>query len=458
MAAHDGAAVVTATRHADVIVLGAGVAGLRAAVTAASRGARVLVLESKAVLGGRATAFTDPATGERVDNGQHVLLGCYDETFAFLRQIGTDDRVQLQSGLDVEFVDGQGARSRLTCPPLPAPFHLLGGLCDWTALGWRDRLSALALLGPIRIEQRAQRGRASGHVAASPSETVDEWLIANGQTKRLREMLWEPLALAALNQSTRDAAAPTFAAVLARAFGGDARNAALALPLCPLDELYAEPARRYVEARGGEVRIGASARVQISSGRVSHVEARGERWSALSVVCAVPWYSLPEVFVGDIAPLETLLSSAAATEASPIVSVNLWLDRRVLSSRFLGLPGRTFQWVFDKGQVFAGTSHLTLVSSGARSVWAMENDQLIALALRELRDALPDARSAKVLRASVFREKRATFSLAPGQPARPGTRTHIDGLYLAGDWIDTGLPATIEAAALSGRRAAEATL
>lgn len=444
-------------RRPDVIVIGAGVAGLRAAVAAAARGAVVLVLESKAVLGGRATAFTDPVTGERVDNGQHVLLGCYDETFAFLRQVGTDQLVLMQPGLDVEFVDRQGTRSRLTCPPLPAPFNLLGGLLDWSALGWRDRLAALALVRPIRIEQKAeQRGRSEGPVAASPSETVEEWLIANGQTTRLREMLWEPLALAALNQSAHEAAAPPFATVLARAFGGEARNAALALPSCPLDELYAEPARRYVEDRGGEVRIGSAARVHISSGRVAHVEARGERWSAASVVCAVPWYSLPGMFAGDLAPLEALLASAAATDALPIVSVNLWLDRRLISGRFLGLPGRTLQWVFDKSQVFSGTSHLTLVSSGARSVLAMENDELIALALRELREALPDARGAKVLRASVVREKRATFSLAPGQPARPRTSTEVDGLCLAGDWIDTGLPATIESAALSGRRAAEA--
>jgi hydroxysqualene dehydroxylase len=449
--------VVRPTRRPDVIVIGAGVAGLRAAVAAAARGAAVVVLEAKAVLGGRATAFTDPATGERVDNGQHVLLGCYDETLAFLRQIGTDQRVLMQSGLDVEFVDRQGVRSRLTCPSLPAPFNLLGGLFDWSALGWRDRFAALALSRPIGIAQKAARGaRPRGPVAASPSETVDEWLIANGQTTRLREMLWEPLALAALNQSTREAAAPPFVTVLARAFGGAARNAALALPLCPLDELYAEPARRYVEARGGEVQIGAAARVHVSSGRVSHVEARGERWSAGAVVCAVPWYGLPELFAGDVAPLEALIASAACTRASPIVSVNLWLDRRLLSGGFLGLPGRTFQWVFDKGQVFSGTSHLTLVSSGADHVLARGNDELITLALRELRDALPDARSAKTLRATVFREKKATFSLAPGQPARPGTRTNVAGLYLAGDWIDTGLPATIESAAISGRRAAEA--
>lgn len=445
----------------DVIVIGAGVAGLRAAVTLAARGATVLVLESKAMLGGRATAFSDPQTGERVDNGQHVLLGCYDETFAFLRQVGTEARVLVQPNLEVDFVDRRGRRSRLRLPPLPAPLNLIGGLFDWEALGWRDRLAALRLAGPIRIAQEGQRaegrGQRASRIAASPGETVEEWLIANGQTARLREMLWAPLALAALNQSIREAAAPPFVAVLARMFGGGARDAALALPLCPLDELYAEPARRFIEARGGEVRIGTPARIHVAAGQLSDVEARGERLRAGAVIAAVPWYSLPELFSGDLAPVEQLQKSAAGTRASPIVSVNLWLDRPILQTRFLGLPGRSMQWVFDKGQVFeAGTSHLTLVSSGADEVMAIQNEELIALALRELRDALPDVRAARVLRASVVRERRATFSLAPGQPARPGTRTNIERLFLAGDWIETGLPATIEGAAISGRRAAEA--
>ncbi len=442
-------------------MIGAGVAGLRTAVTAAARGAHVLVVEAKAVLGGRATAYGDPQTGERVDNGQHVLLGCYDETFAFLRQVGTEDRVQVQSSMDVAFVDREGTRSRLRLPPLPAPLNLLGGLFEWDALGWRDRLAALKLAGPIRTAQAQLEARRSqqqvSKIAASPGETVEEWLIANGQTARLREMLWEPLALAALNQSIREAAAPPFASVLARMFGGGARDAALALPICPLDELYAEPSRRVIEHHGGDVRIGSVARVHLSDGRVSHVEIRGEQVRAGAVVAAVPWYALPDLFTGDRAPVEDLCAAAAGTNASPIASVNLWLDRRVLSTPFLGLPGRAMQWVFDKSQMFeSATSHLTLVSSGAGEVMAIPNDELIALALRELRDALPDVRAAKVTRASVVRERRATFSLAPGQPARPGTRTNVHGLFLAGDWIETGLPATIEGAAISGRLAAEA--
>jgi zeta-carotene desaturase len=181
------------------------------------------------------------------------------------------------------------------------------------------------------------------------------------------------------------------------------------------------------------------------------------RFVSGAFVAAVPWYALTELFEGDTSPLDELCAAAARTQASPIASVNLWLDRRILQTPFLGLPGRTMQWVFDKEQMFeASSSHLTLVSSGADEVMAMENEELVALALQELRDALPDARSAKVVRASVVRERRATYSIAPGQPQRPGTATAVNRLVLAGDWIDTGLPATIEGAALSGLQAARA--
>ena len=444
-----------------MIVVGAGVAGLRAAVLLADRGARVIVLESKAVLGGRATAFNDPQTGERIDNGQHVMLGCYHETFAFLRQIGTEDRVRVQPGLDVDFVDRSGQRSRLSLPALPPPLNFAAGLLEWSALGWRDRLAAVRLAGPIRTaqtEQRAQgRGQVPTRIAASPSETVDEWLIANGQTARIREMLWEPLALAALNQSVRVAAAPPFAAVLAQMLGGGPRDASLALPTYPLDQVYAEPARRFIEERGGEVRIGCTARIHLENGRLSHVDARGQRMEAGSVVAAVPWYALVDLFAGDLGPVDAIRTAAAGTKPSPIASVNLWLDRRVLRTPFLGLAGRTMQWVFDKEQMFErNSSHITLISSGADDVMALENEDLIALALREMREAVPESRAAKVIRASVIKERRATYSLAPGQPKRPPTSTGVSGLVLAGDWIETGLPATIEGAAISGRRAAEA--
>jgi hydroxysqualene dehydroxylase len=441
-----------------VIVIGGGFAGLSAAVELARRGEKVLLLEARPRLGGRATAFTDRHTGERVDNGQHVLLGCYHETFAFLKTIGADENVRLQTTLDVPFIDSQGRRSRLQCPPLKPPWHLLGGLAEWSALGLRDRLAALKLAEPIRIARRQLRGDHS-MMAASPGETVQGWLMRNDQTPRLCEMLWEPLALAALNQSPREAAAPMFARVLAQMFGGSATDAAIGIPVRPLDDMYANPARAYIEQRGGQVRTNAAARIVCDGERVAHVSVQEERLTADSVIAAVPWFALADLIVSPPLSLAPVIRAAVGTSPSPIVTVNLWLDRQVLESSFVGLPGRTMQWVFDKRDAFGNdASHLSLVSSGAADVFGRGNDELIALAFSEILEALPDARRARLTRATVVREKRATFSLAPGQPPRPGARTGVQGLTLAGDWIETGLPATIESAVLSGRQAAEAVL
>jgi hypothetical protein len=445
-----------------------------------------------------------------------VLLGCYVETFAFLREIGAIDHVRLQPQLSVTMIDRAGQRSRLVCPPLPAPWHLVAGILEWDALTWADRLSALRMAGPLKVGVRQARAGAGhlfgapesaagseeriGPIAASPGETVESWLVRYGQTERLREMLWRPLALAALNQPADRAAAPPFARVLAEMFGRDPRAAAIGLPTRPLHLMYAEPARTFIEHHGGEVRTGAAATVRISDRAVEAVEAAGARWNPKAVVAAVPWFAVADLFglnsvksdtarlPGDSRPpvgpskdrplhesdvghtlqgvpqdgldnLRGIIDRAGRMSSSPIATVNLWFDRSVLDEPFVGLPGRAMQWVFDKRAAFGGAaSHLSLVSSGADRLVNMPNDQLIAAAHTELLAALPGVRAARVLRSTVVRERQATFSLAPGQPARPATATGVRGLFLAGDWIDTGLPATIESAVRSGHRAAEAAL
>lgn len=439
----------------DAIVVGAGFAGLSAAARLSARGARVLVLEARARLGGRATAFADRETGELVDNGQHVLFGCYTETLQFLRDIGAGGNVQQQSELALTVIDRDGRESRLRCPPWPAPWHLLGGVLGWNALTWRDRLAMLRMVGPLRAAQRQLSSGASPRPAGA--HTVSSWLQQHKQTPRLREFLWEPLAVAALNQQPDEAAAEPFLRVLAEMFGPDPSAAAVVLPTRPLNLAYAEPARTFIEQHGGRVMTGALARIDIRDGQVMHVRAADVTWVAPAVIAAVPWFALSDTFEGECGPLESTLQAARATPPSPIVTVNLWFDRVVMRDPFVGLPGRLMQWVFDKRTVFGeATSHLSLVSSGAAEVLRWTNLQLIEHALEELRSALPAVRDATRVRGTVIREPRATFSVAPAQPARPHTHTPIRGLYLAGDWIDTGLPATIESAVRSGHLAAEA--
>ena len=353
------------------------------------------VFEARNRLGGRATAFRDRETGERVDNGQHILLGCYRETLAFLHDIGADDHVTFQRQLAVTMIDRDGRVSRLDCSGLPAPLHLVAGVFEWSAFSWIDRLSVLRMAGPIRTAREQIAGR-TGRLAASPGETVAQWLVRNGQTDRAREMLWNPLALAALNQQPEFAAAPPFARVLGEMFTSDAGDAAIVLPARPLDEMYAEPARRFIEAHGGAVTTGV-AQVVVKDGGVDHVACGSSTWVADRVIAAVPWFALPGLFRGDIAPLEALSRAAAATDASPIVTVHLWLDRPVLDQPFIGLPGRVMQWVFDRHRIVGGAedepSHLTLVSSGAANLLAAQNDALVAAcAARACRRAPGDAR------------------------------------------------------------------
>jgi squalene-associated FAD-dependent desaturase len=439
----------------DVVVVGAGFAGLSAAVRLTRQGARVLVLEARARLGGRATAFPDRDTGELVDNGQHILMGCYTETFAFLREIGAQDHVRVDPQLAVTMIDRMGRRTRLSCPALPPPLHLIAGVLEWDALSWRDRLAMLGMATPLKNARRELLGSAVR--AASPDETVENWLIRNGQTARLRELLWDPLALAALNQPPDQAAAPPFARVLAEMFSDDPRAAAIALPTRPLHLMYAEPARQYIESHGGAVRTGAAAKVLLTpdGAAVAGVRAAGETWRSGRVISSVPWFALTELFDQEPAALRGVLDRARRMASSPIVTVNLWFDRRVLDLPFIGLPGRAMQWVFDKSLVLGeDSSHLSLVSSGAADILAETNIELVHRAHAELLDALPLVREAKLVRATVVREPRATFSLAPGQPARPPTETDLQGFLLAGDWTDTGLPATIESAVRSGHRAA----
>jgi hydroxysqualene dehydroxylase len=443
----------------DVVIVGGGVAGLSAGALLAERGRRVLVLDARPQLGGRATAFVDRETGELVDNGQHVLFGCYYETLEFLRRIGAGDRIRSQASLEIPYIAPSGHRTVLRCPPLPSPLHLLAAVLDWDALAWRDRLRVLRLAGPLRRARRELKR--TGSVTAEPDGTVAEWLEAHGQRGRLRDWLWEPLAVAALNQPVDEAAAAPFLRVLAEMFGPDPRAAALVLPAAPLTDMYAEPARAFIEARGGEVRTSALARVIVEDGAVQGVDVRGERIEAPRVIAAVPWFAMRALFGATPPPeLAALLATCDSMASMPIVTVNLWYDRPVMDDPFVGLPGREMQWVFDKRLAWGsgGASHLSLAASAASRLAPMTNDALTALAAREVAEALPRARAATLLHATVIREKRATFSLAPGQPPRPGNATPVEGLLVAGDWTDTGMPATIESAAISGHRAAALAL
>src|SRR5690606_29314812 len=210
---------------------------------------------------------------------------------------------------------------------------------------------------------------------------------------------WDPLAVAALNQLPEEAAAAPFARVLARMFGGSRRDAAIGLSRRPLDELYAVPARRYLEARGSAVQTGARAKLMTAGGRAKGVVVKGDLIEAGAVIATVPWHELP-AFVDGVPAMADVAAAAASMGSSPIVSVNLWLDRPVTDAAFIGLAGRTFQWIFDRSRILAEPSaHLAMVSSGASAIVGLDNRTLVERARDDLASALPAARGAQVRRA-----------------------------------------------------------
>jgi len=438
----------------DVVVIGAGFAGLSAAVRLADAGRKVVVLEQAPRLGGRAASFTDKTTGERLDNGQHALFGCYRETYAFLRAIGTAHLAPLDPSLRLAMADSSGRQWTLSCPRLPAPLHLLAGVLSWGALPMADRWSTLKVAPFLRDARR--RGAAAAAADVPADMTVSQWLTSLGQGPGVRDWLWTPLTLAALNQSPDVAGAQAFARVLGELFGPEADASSLGIPIVPLDELYAVPAVRHIESRGGQVHLRTSAQIK-ASGAFFEVEVDRKRhptpFSPGAVISAVPWHAFGALWA-DSAPdsLRSIVNRANETEGEPIVSVTLWFDREVLAERQVGLVGTQFQWAFRNQR----RAHL--VASGAGDLLRMENEALIELAERELRQCVPTARGATRVHAVVVREPRATFSVAPGGPPRPGTVTPLPGFFLAGDWTDTGLPGTIEGAVRSGHTAADAVL
>jgi squalene-associated FAD-dependent desaturase len=441
------------------VVVGGGFAGMAAAMALRERGWDVLLLDRRGVLGGRATSFRDAQSGEDVDNGTHLMVGGYTATLDLVRRAGAGDLLWEQDRLRLDYVDDRGPTA-LRCPPLPAPLHLLAGLLS-LRVPWRTRWEA------ARFALAARRG------APGADLTLAEHLRRTGQSAATRKLLWDPLATAILNETPENAAAVLFHNVFCEAFLADRRAARLVFLRRGWGVLFDRLAA-HLETLGGVVRRRALATaVDVAAGRATGVRyqqraatreeiRRGAattvaRAEADAVVLAVPWGAvgrlLPEEWAG-----RPPFAGLDALGGSPIVSVELWVDRPVVDRAMVGLRGGEMEWVFDKGRFYGregAPQHLAFIVSAARRSLERANAELTASAEASLRRYFPAMRGARVTRALVLREPSATFASRPGLDAlRPGAVTPLAGLYLAGDWTDTGLPAVIEGAVRSGRRAA----
>lgn len=434
----------------EVLIIGGGFAGLAAGVALAQAGKRVCLLEQKPHLGGRARSFRDPTTGSVVDNGQHLFMGCYHSTIHFLTTLGTLDRLHFQLDLAVPFLDRDGRITRLDCPDWPAPWHLLLGVLRSGSFSFGQKVEVLRLGKDLRT--------AGQKSAPAPGESVTAWLGRRGQSEGLQRNFWDLLCIAAMNEDPRIASAQLFARVLRLALFSSPADSRLGIARVGLSECYTAAAAAFIEARGGCVQTGRGVnQLLIAEGACRGVDlATGEKIEGVPVISAVPWHQFAAVLPGDLLRTERFFAAALALRPAPIISINLWFDAPITDLEFVGLRGTTIQWLFDKSRILSADDHyVSLVLSGAHEHVSRSKEELLAIALRELGEMLPAVRKVKLLHSLVIKERYATFSPSPeAEPLRPPARTPIRGLFLAGDWTATGLPATIEGAVQSGYTAA----
>ena len=397
------------------------------------------MFEASRSVGGRARAIE--IDGRTLDNGQHILLGAYGETLRLMRLVGVDARqVFVRQRLELLFPDS----FHLSAPGLlPAPLHLLVALLAAKGLRLRDRMAA------VRLMLALKRSR----FVVEPDVTVATLLGAHGQTPTTRRFLWEPLCIAALNTMPEDASAQVFATVLADAFSRTRADSDLLLPACGLEHVFPLAAERNLTSRGGEVRFGQRvlAVSRLADGWRLQLDDGHEDFDA--VICAVPPHATHRLLDGLTGLPPGLRESLLAFEYEPIVTVYLQFagSRAVLPLPMIGMTGGLAQWVFDRARMGGPPGSVAVVVSAAARLLGLEGAELARAAGAELGARFPQL--GEVLWARTIIEKRATFRCRPGLH-RPPVDSGVPGLFLAGDHVDTGYPATLEGAVRSGVRAA----
>jgi hydroxysqualene dehydroxylase len=407
------------TGDARAAIVGAGYAGMAAAVALAERGVRVEVFEAGPVAGGRARRVR--SRGRVTDNGQHLLVGAYRELLRLMRVVGVPEDALLRIPLEVRYARGFALRAL----PLPAPLDLLAGVLLARGVRFGERIGALRFLRALR----AQGFRLSEDCS------VAALLTQHRQDGAIGRYLWRPLCIAALNVAPERASAKAFLAVLRDTLGGAPGASDLLLPRVDLSRLFPEPAAAYVQARGGQLHLRSPVR-DLAALRARHAR----------VIVAVGPHQLKSL----------VPALAFDAEYEPITTVYLRYEAVPrLACPMLGLDRGLVQWVFDHEALGGERGQLACVISARGPHEALAHDVLAARCAEELRAALP---ALPPLRgAQVIAEKRATVACTPGAP-RPGTRTALEGIYLAGDYTDPEYPPTLEAAVRSGLRAAQALL
>jgi len=421
-----------------VIVIGGGFAGLTAAAYLVKNKFHVIIVESSPKLGGRAYSFLEKQTNTIIDNGQHILMGCYFETLKFLNLIGAVSNFNSQNKLQVNFIKENFEVFPLNAFPIFYPLNLLMGVLNYRALNFSDRFSLLRVF--LKLPFLASKN--------IPAISIKQWLENENQSQNAQNAFWKILAVGALNTSIEKASTEIFIDILKQIFLKGNKAAAIVLPKYGLSESYCKYAEQYISENGGEIKLSETVlRISVSNNLTTKIETASKIYKDFDfVVSAIPAFALSRISDEDIK------INFPEFQYSSILNIHLWLKEHSFPNGFYGLINSIVHWVFNKD------THLNLVISNADFLITKSDEEILNMVKKEMKKYFnlnPDLFSHH----KIIREKRATF--IPSSDVirdRPSQKTNIKNLIIAGDWVDTKLPSTIESAVKSGKVAADIIL
>jgi squalene-associated FAD-dependent desaturase len=440
----------------DAVVVGGGLAGISAALDLADQGARVTLVERAPVLGGLCRSVPDPVAG-RVDTGQHVYLGCCIELERFLSRIEVEPAWR-QRRLELAVANFRtGAARELRAVPLPAPLHLIPVLLRWPGLPTRQLVQAARLGASLRAT-------GADELAQLDPVPARSWLYSMGQDDITIRQLWDPFLVSACNVSLDRCSAGLAAYVIREGLLGGSDAGALRIPATDLTAWLDPSSRARLAQSQVEVRLRWRVLELLPGTRQRHLvrSSEGDQVEADTVILAGSAASAKRL-LGSRGKSYPELEAAAALPNSPIVNLHLFTDRPFLPGPVVTAPGSPLQWLFDRSRLdeealtIEGEPvfHSAISLSAADEIVGVGESTVTETLWHLCQELFPAARRARLRHSRVTREAAATFAALPGSAsARPGPATPLEGVWLAGNWTDTGWPATMEGAVRSGQTAA----
>lgn len=418
---------------AKSVIVGGGLAGLSAAAFLADKGHNVHLIEATPKLGGRAYSFLYSRQNSIVDNGQHIMMGCYRSTLKYFEIIGANENIDIQKNLSINFSANDKQRYRLKAKSNFYPFNILFALLNYKALSLYERLSVIKIFSKVFYNTPEDYS----HL------TTKEFLIKNNQSQNAIDSLWEIIHVGTMNCKLDESSAEIFVRVLREIFFTGNQSTKIILPNLGMSETYCKPTESFLERKNCSISLSEKL-IKINFDKemnkaVSIVTNRSEYSEFDYLILAIPPFQLQKIFDDN-----GIKITLPAFEYSPILNIHLWLDKNSLKEKFYGLINSRIHWVFNH------TDHITLVTSAANELMELNDDEILKIIKQELVDYFDEFKKIVIKKYLVIKEKRATL-----KPSKQNTNerkkiiNRIGNIFLAGDWVNTGLPSTIESAVRS---------